>query len=42
VKPYTYPTVAAGLFDAILMQKLPPGDGPEATHHARPVAAKAE
>jgi cytochrome o ubiquinol oxidase subunit 2 len=42
VKPYTYPTVAAGLFDAILMQKLPPGDGPAATHHAKPVAAKAE
>jgi cytochrome o ubiquinol oxidase subunit II len=29
VKPYTYRDVQAGLFDAILMQKLPPGDGPQ-------------
>jgi cytochrome o ubiquinol oxidase subunit II len=28
VKPYTYRSVAPGLFTAILMQKLPPGDGP--------------
>jgi cytochrome o ubiquinol oxidase subunit II len=29
VKPYTYREVQAGLFDAILQQKLPPGDGPQ-------------
>ena len=29
VKPYTYRAVQAGLFDAILEQKLPPGDGPQ-------------
>jgi cytochrome o ubiquinol oxidase subunit II len=29
VKPYTYRAVEAGLFDAILEQKLPPGDGPQ-------------
>jgi cytochrome o ubiquinol oxidase subunit II len=29
VKPYTYRNVQAGLFEAILMQKLPPGDGPQ-------------
>jgi cytochrome o ubiquinol oxidase subunit 2 len=29
VKPYTYRAVQAGLFDAILLQKLPPGDGPQ-------------
>jgi cytochrome o ubiquinol oxidase subunit 2 len=29
VKPYTYRAVQAGLFDAILVQKLPPGDGPQ-------------
>lgn len=28
VKPYTYGSVAPGLFTAILRQKLPPGDGP--------------
>jgi cytochrome o ubiquinol oxidase subunit 2 len=28
VKPYTYGSVEPGLFEAILMQKLPPGDGP--------------
>ena len=28
VKPYTYRNVEAGLFAAILTQKLPPGDGP--------------
>ncbi len=28
VQPYTYGSVAPGLFTAILMQKLPPGDGP--------------
>ena len=28
VKPYTYRTVQSGLFDAIVMQKLPPGEGP--------------
>jgi cytochrome o ubiquinol oxidase subunit 2 len=36
VTPYTYRTVQAGLFDAILTQKLPPGDGP---HTGRPNAA---
>jgi cytochrome o ubiquinol oxidase subunit II len=29
VKPYTYRAVQTGLFDAILQQKLPPGDGPQ-------------
>jgi cytochrome o ubiquinol oxidase subunit 2 len=29
VKPYTYRAVQAGLFDAILSQQLPPGDGPQ-------------
>jgi cytochrome o ubiquinol oxidase subunit 2 len=29
VKPYTYRAVQAGLFDAILRQQLPPGDGPQ-------------
>ena len=29
VKPYTYRAVQAGLFDAILEQKLPPGAGPQ-------------
>ena len=29
VKPYTFRSVQAGLFDAIVMQKLPPGAGPE-------------
>jgi cytochrome o ubiquinol oxidase subunit 2 len=28
VKPYTYRSVQAGLFDAIVQQKLPPGEGP--------------
>jgi cytochrome o ubiquinol oxidase subunit II len=30
VTPYTYRTVQAGLFDAILTQQLPPGEGPVA------------
>jgi cytochrome o ubiquinol oxidase subunit II len=30
VKPYTYRAVQAGLFDAIINQKLPPGFGPQA------------
>jgi cytochrome o ubiquinol oxidase subunit II len=29
VRPYTYRAVEPGLFDAIMMQKLPPGAGPE-------------
>jgi cytochrome o ubiquinol oxidase subunit II len=29
VKPYTYRTVEHGLFDAIVMQQLPPGMGPQ-------------
>ena len=36
VKPYTYRAVQAGLFAAILLQKLPPGDGP---HTGRPNAS---
>jgi cytochrome o ubiquinol oxidase subunit 2 len=28
VKPYTYRAVQGGLFDEIVMQKLPPGEGP--------------
>jgi cytochrome o ubiquinol oxidase subunit 2 len=31
VKPYTYRTVENGLFDDILLRKLPPGEGPETT-----------
>lgn len=31
VKPYTYRSVEPGLFDAIVMQKLPPGEGPGST-----------
>jgi len=31
VKPYTYRSVEPGLFDAIVMQRLPPGDGPGST-----------
>jgi cytochrome o ubiquinol oxidase subunit 2 len=31
IKPYTYRSVRPGLFDAIVMQKLAPGDGPEST-----------
>jgi len=31
VKPSTYSSVDPGLFDAILMQKLPPGEGPPDT-----------
>jgi cytochrome o ubiquinol oxidase subunit II len=34
VKPYTYRAVQAGLFDAILQQKLPPGEGPQADRPA--------
>ena len=32
VKPFTYRTVAPGLFDAIVMHKLPPGPGPQTGH----------
>jgi cytochrome o ubiquinol oxidase subunit 2 len=28
IAPYTYRSVQPGLFDAIVMEKLPPGDGP--------------
>jgi cytochrome o ubiquinol oxidase subunit 2 len=31
VKPYTYRAVQPGLFNAIVMQRLPPGEGPEST-----------
>jgi cytochrome o ubiquinol oxidase subunit II len=31
VKPYTYRSVQPGLFDAIVMQRLPPGEGPGST-----------
>jgi cytochrome o ubiquinol oxidase subunit 2 len=31
IKPYTYRSVLPGLFDAIVMQRLPPGEGPEST-----------
>jgi cytochrome o ubiquinol oxidase subunit 2 len=37
VKPYTYGAVAPGLFDAITMHKLPPGDGPADTPSPRAV-----
>lgn len=29
IKPYTYRTVQEGLFNAIVLQKLPPGEGPQ-------------
>ena len=31
VKPYTFSSVQPGLFDAIVMQRLPPGEGPGST-----------
>jgi cytochrome o ubiquinol oxidase subunit 2 len=31
IEPYTYRSVRPGLFDAIVMQRLPPGEGPEST-----------
>ena len=31
VKPYTYRSVEPDLFDAIVMQRLPPGEGPDST-----------
>ena len=31
IKPYTFRSVRPGLFDAIVMQRLPPGEGPEST-----------
>jgi cytochrome o ubiquinol oxidase subunit II len=31
IKPYTYRSVRPGLFDAIVMQRLAPGEGPEST-----------
>jgi cytochrome o ubiquinol oxidase subunit 2 len=31
VRPYTYRSVQPGLFDAIVMQRLPPGEGPQST-----------
>jgi cytochrome o ubiquinol oxidase subunit II len=37
VKPYTYPSIDPGLFEAVLMQKLPSGDGPPSPQ-SRPVA----
>jgi cytochrome o ubiquinol oxidase subunit II len=30
-QPYTYASVQPGLFDAIVLQKLPPGEGPKPT-----------
>jgi cytochrome o ubiquinol oxidase subunit 2 len=30
VKPYAYGAVQPGLFDAVVLQKLPPGEGPQA------------
>jgi cytochrome o ubiquinol oxidase subunit II len=42
VKPYTYRDVQAGLFDAILLQKLPPGDGPQTGHPSAIVSPTAE
>jgi cytochrome o ubiquinol oxidase subunit 2 len=38
IKPYTYRTVRAGLFDDIVGQKLPSGEGPE-LKDARPEAS---
>jgi cytochrome o ubiquinol oxidase subunit 2 len=38
IKPYTYRAVQTGLFDDIVGQKLPPGDGPE-SKEARPEAS---
>ena len=31
IKPYTYRSVRPELFDAIVTQRLPPGEGPEST-----------
>jgi cytochrome o ubiquinol oxidase subunit II len=42
VKPYTYGAVEPGLFEAILMQKLPPGDGPIDTPRPTTTATTAE
>jgi len=36
VKPYTYRSVQAGLFDDIVRQKLPPGEGPPTAQSAAP------
>lgn len=38
VKPYTYGGVSPGLFEAVMMQKLPPGEGPPV--NPTPVANK--
>jgi cytochrome o ubiquinol oxidase subunit II len=35
VSPYTYRSVQAGLFDQIVEQRLPPGEGPPAARSAR-------
>ena len=42
VKPYTYRDVQAGLFEAILQQKLPPGDGPQTGRPSATVSPTAE
>jgi cytochrome o ubiquinol oxidase subunit 2 len=36
VKPYAYGSVAPGLFDAVVLQKLPPGAGPEESDNTNP------
>jgi cytochrome o ubiquinol oxidase subunit 2 len=39
VSPYTYRAVQAGLFEEIVGQKLPPGEGPQTTHTAAAASA---
>ena len=36
VRPYTYRAVQAGLFEEIVDQRLPPGEGPPAARNAVP------
>ena len=42
VTPYTYRTVQAGLFDAILTQQLPPGEGPAVVSPSATAPSSAE
>jgi cytochrome o ubiquinol oxidase subunit II len=43
VRPFTYRTVEAGMFDAIVTQQIPPGPGPSGGSggvSVRPIGAK--
>ena len=42
VKPYTYRAVQPGLFEAIVLQKLPPGDGPSTASPRAAVSPRRE